>query len=398
MKKISAVLLVMVLVGSVAFAGFTGEASVSFGADLDSKKYGFINGTEFNADVTIFELLVDKAGEGDIYAEIKAELIFGFEVEEEAGDVESEYDFSEDLDYTAKVTSAKIIGDNWYVGILGAMDAPNFAESAIDEDATEDPIDLDPSSSLVDNAGIEVGIAGYVFGLSIDDGLNKLDGSVYNIFGAMATPDFEFADGLTVAFGAAGLLADTGKAVSGSAKVAYATDDYSASLATDVKYTGAGLEAEVAVNAVFDPVTVDLYFANEAPNSTHAVKTNLLSVKASAADLEGFDVTVTGKDLVNSQALSAEVAYALTEEVKVGVNGGYTIDGGAWYVDGEASYTVDMFTASADVTYKSVEELEVNASIKSTTLVDGATLSLGYENADILNKKGAVTAKAVIAF
>ena len=28
-----------------------------------------------------------------------------------------------------EITSAKIVGDDWYVGILGAMGAPNFAES-----------------------------------------------------------------------------------------------------------------------------------------------------------------------------------------------------------------------------------------------------------------------------
>ncbi|MDD3366096.1 MAG: hypothetical protein PHS67_02400, partial [Sphaerochaetaceae bacterium] len=226
MKKISAVLLVMVLVGSVAFAGFTGEASVSFGADLDTKFYGFDNATKVSAEVTIFELLVDKAGEGDIYAEISAELTFGFDFEDiyaaPTGD--------------AEITSAKIRGNNWYVGILGAMKAPNFAKSAIDKDKTADKkyLDLNPADFVGKNAGVEVMYADYVFGLSIDDGLNKIDGSIYNIFGSVKTPTYEFADGLTVAFGAAALLADTGKAASGSAKVAYATDDYSASLATDI--------------------------------------------------------------------------------------------------------------------------------------------------------------------
>lgn len=393
MKKISAVLLVMVLVGSVAFAGFTGSASVELGANLDAGTYGFTNGTKLTAEVTIFELLVDKAGEGDIYAEISAELTFGFDFEDVTAGVVTP---AGDVD----ITTAKIVGDNWYVSILGPMKAPNFAKSAIDKDKTVDKKALDLDAFKGTGGGVEVGFADYKFGLAIDN-TSAFDGSVYNIFGAVATPEYEFADGLTVKFGGAGLLANTGKKVSGSAKVAYATDDYSASLAADMIYTGAGgFAAEVAVNSVFDPVTVDLYFAtdDDAATPAYTATTNILSVKAAAADLAGFDVTVTGKDLINSQALSADVKYALTEELKVGANGGYTINGGAWEVGGDVAYTVADFTAKADVTYASVKTLEVNASIESKTLVDGATLSLGYKNADILNNKGAITAKAVIAF
>ena len=69
MKKISAVLLVMVLVGSVVFAGFTGNAEVSFGAGLDSGLWGFGNTVELTSDVVISETLVDNAGDGDIWAE-----------------------------------------------------------------------------------------------------------------------------------------------------------------------------------------------------------------------------------------------------------------------------------------------------------------------------------------
>ncbi|MFA7126823.1 MAG: hypothetical protein WC182_04605 [Bacilli bacterium] len=372
----------------MAFAGFTGNASVEFGADLDAGTYGLTNGTELTAEVTILELLVDKAGEGDIYAEISAELTFGFDFEDVAAGVVTP---AGDVD----ITIAKIVGGNWYVSILGPMDAPDFAESAIDEDAGDDPVNLVAVAGT--GGGVEVGFADYAFGLAIDN-TSAFDGTVYDIFGAVATPEYALADGLTVKFGGAGVLASAGKKVSGSAKVAYATDDYSASLATDVIYTGAGLAAEVAVNSVFDPVTVDVYFANDAPASTHAVKKNLLSVKAAAADLAGFDVTVTGKDLINSQALSASAKYALTEELKVGVNGGYTIDGGAWEAGGDVAYTVADFTAKADVTYASAKTLEVNASIESTTLVDGATLSLGYENGDILSLKGAIKATATIAF
>ena len=397
MKKISAVLLVMVLVGSVAFAGFTGNADVSFGADLDTGLYGFANTVELTGDVVISETLASATGEGDIVAEIAAELTFGFDFEDEA----NEYDaITAGLVSNAEITSAKIMGDDWYVSILGAMGAPNFASSAIDIDnvGDDDALDLDASDYVAANAGVEVGFAGYAFGLSIDNTLNALDGSIYNIFGSVTTPDFDLADGMTVAFGASGVLADTGKAASGSVAVAYASDDYSATLDADLIYDG-GLMAEVAAMASFSGVTVDVYYAtdDDAATSAYTAITNILSAQV-ATTVEGFDVTVAGLDILNSTALSAEVSYALTEEVTVGVNGGYTLGDSSWYAGGEASYTVDAYTASADVTYASAGTLEVNASVESTTLVSGATLSLGYENADILTMKGAITAAANIAF
>ncbi|MGI6432716.1 MAG: hypothetical protein ACOXZ4_02470 [Sphaerochaetaceae bacterium] len=78
MKKISAVLLVLVLVGSVAFAGFTGSASVSAGYNLDTEEYGLENGTSVSVDVALFEALGAAKGEGKIYADIAASLTFSF--------------------------------------------------------------------------------------------------------------------------------------------------------------------------------------------------------------------------------------------------------------------------------------------------------------------------------
>ena len=413
MKKISTVLLVLVLVGSVAFAGFTGEASVSFGSDLDAGTYGFENGVSWASDIVISETLASAAGEGDIRAEINATLIFAFDFDYDPGVA---IGLPGDFDADVEITSAKIIGEDWYVGILGAMGAPNFAVSAIDvetesapgADDDGDALDLKPSNYVVANDGVEVGLAGYAFGLSLDNGLNKLDGTAYNYFGSVTTPEYALADGITVALGAAAVLADTGNSASGSAKVAYTADMLAASVATDVIYSG-GLLAEVAVAATYDAVNVDIYFATDddagtydaaddaAGGEAYAVNTNILSAKVNTM-VAGFDVTVTGKDLINSQALSASAAYDVSEELNVGVNGGYTLDDSSWSVGGEATYTLADYTVAADVTYASAKTLEVNASVTSTTLVAGATLSLGYENADILVNKGEITAKAVIAF
>src|SRR5690554_1776207 len=122
MKKISAVLLVLVLVGSVAFAGFTGSASTEFGVSLDDGNFGFTNEQVVSVDLVILEALGEATGEGDIYADIAASFTFGIETDDDvAGVVNGDFYADVDFDY------AKIVGDNWFVGILGSMAAPNFA-------------------------------------------------------------------------------------------------------------------------------------------------------------------------------------------------------------------------------------------------------------------------------
>ncbi|MGI6439672.1 MAG: hypothetical protein ACOX0W_05320 [Sphaerochaetaceae bacterium] len=79
MKKISAVLLVLVLVGSVAFAGITGSVDTSFGLNLDNGDYGIVNDTEFEINLVLHEDLGEAKGGGDVYAEIAASLTFAFD-------------------------------------------------------------------------------------------------------------------------------------------------------------------------------------------------------------------------------------------------------------------------------------------------------------------------------
>ena len=393
MKKISAVLLVLVLVGSVAFAGFTGSATTTFGVNLDTGAWGFANAKAIDIDIVLHEQVAGAKGEDEVYAEINASLAITFDSTDflSAGDSA--------LDITTKITTAKIAGENWYVSILGAMAAPNFASSAVDFDGNDDPEDIDPSNFVGKNEGIEVGFNDYVFGLSIDKDLNNFKASpmTYNFFGSVVTPEFEVADGLKLTFGGAGLIADTGKAVSASAKGSFETEDYSASLAADFVYDG-GPIAEAAVNVAIDPVTLDVYYATEGGGVVYlpTVK-NILSAKAAFA-IDKFDIAVTGLDLINTTELGATVDFAATDEIAVGVNGGYTLTGGAWYVGGDVKYTAEDFVVTADATYASAGTLKVNAKIESKTLVDGATLSLGYANADILANLGAVTATAKIAF
>ena len=396
MKKFSAVLLILALVGGALFASFTGNAAVSFGVDLDGKKYGFDNSAAVKADITILERIGSAKGEGDIFAEINAELSLGFTFDAAPGDLDAD-----GIAGTAKITEAKIKGDNWYVSILGALGAPNFASSAIEVDDDGDSL-LDLTFGLDKIAGITVGFADFAFGFGVEGTFD--DPAGYKVFLSAVTPAFEFADGLTGKFGLAGVLADYEMGVFGSAEVAFAQDDLAVSLATDLEYVkGEDFAVEVAVAAAYDFVSADIYYGLKDYGAIYGNADHILSVQLGAV-IEGFDITVGGKDLVNTQDLYASVGYAINEQLSVGVNGGYVIADKVWSAGAEATYTADMFKATASVDLEGADKLAdvgVKVGVSSDKLVDGATLALDYASGNFVAdpaELGTITAKATIAF
>jgi len=403
MKKISAVLLVLVLVGSVAFAGFTGSADVTFDVDLDTGDFGFANGKAFDVDLVFHEELGTAKGEGDIYAEIKASFSFGYVADD------TTFLDERDIDVVAKITEAKIYGDKWSVSILGALAAPDFASSAFEKSDAGVAQNLKTSTHVVEGAGIEVAYDGYKVGISIPYTLNNYLTPTHDFMGAIQTKELEVADGLKLTFGAAAQMAKVaGNAASVSAKGAFATDDYSAKFAADVIYDG-GILADAAVQfALTDPsVTVDVYYATEGEGPVYtAATTNLLSAQAKTV-IEGVTLTVFGKDVINQTILGGTASYKASDEITVGVNGGYTLKGakaGDFYAGGDVTYTAEDFKLKVDGKYAdeaSVASLKMNATLTSTTLVDGATLSLAYNSGNYLATPvamGKITAKALIEF
>ncbi len=418
MKKFSAVLLILALVGGALFASFTGSAGVSFGFDLDSKEYGFENTTKLSAELNFFEKLVDKAGEGDIYAEIKAELTLGLKFEDlasgadltgvgvavvldEDGDPEVTVTQAKFVG-TAKITEASIVGDNWKVGILGAAGAPNFAASAIDFNDDDEAFDLAFAPKV--GAGLTVGFADYTFGLAVPYDANNIEDKEYNVFLSAVTPAYEFADGLTGKFGAAGLLADDYMGGFASLEVAFAQDDLNVTLASDLSFAkDQDFGVEVAVAAGYDFIDADLYYALKDYDGAYGGEDHILSVQAHA-EIEGFDITVGGLNLVNKQDLYASVDYDINEQFSVGVNGGYVIADKVWSAGGNVKYTHDMFTATASGALKGADELDeviVKVGASSDTLIGGATLALDYVSKNLVADPagaGTIVASATIAF
>ena len=132
MKKTIAILLVAVLAAGSVFAGFSGSASVKAGYNFETGDYGFFsNGTNAKINVDLDNQVGEKAGEGDVYASIKATLAVKV--------INNTFDGA-DMGYVdpavkAKVflNEAKINGEDWYVSIKGLMSSyPDFAKSAID--------------------------------------------------------------------------------------------------------------------------------------------------------------------------------------------------------------------------------------------------------------------------
>ena len=341
-----------------------------------------------------------------------------------------------------KIDEAKIAGANWYVSLKGVADVNDFAKSSIDTWTAKNDLDDDWGFFKADydkNAtwkvgyakapGVEIGIYDFIVGVGFK--AEAVKEPEVDLFAQKAltlyakTPEFEVIDGLTIQAGATYANVDAvyndGKAVNAfgaSAKVAYASDLLNATVATDMGYDVDKEEfgADIAASASYSFVGLDFYYATAAANSGNdgAVKKrttpdgeyeyfedysdgakveDLLSVQAKL-DLTGFNVpvglTLTGKDLVNKQDLSATVDLTFGA-FKVSPTVGYVIDTEEFKAGVAAEYACDYFTAKAETNITTGFEKDdlvwdITASIENTTLIPGATLKLAWTDADDLLK------------
>ena len=449
MKKILSIALVALLAASTVFAGFTGKASVGLGYNFQDESYGMSNSTETKVTFEATTEEAGKDGEGSVFAGIKA----SFKMKQD--DVKEKGKASWSVE--PKIEEAYVKGEDWSVSILGAQNGQDFAASAIDKtyDAAKDAFSATTFAVEVaaapgitaeykgwtvsggfvkgDYVATEAGKDLYNFygyeaddngvstsGLTVKTNLDKapknfvvlykekvasgdpaVKKDVVNYSMTVATPDMVFGD-VTFGFGAAVGNDKEAANLGLSAKAAYANDQLSASVASDVVITGIGndkvaLDADVAAKFSFAPVTVDAYYATKAStaNKLFAPKSNanvenLVSVKV-AADLSSFEVPVSvsayAKDIVNAQVLGVS-ASASVDALKVGASFDYGIKEEAYLLGATVSYEFDAFTVAAGINYESTEKLYANASIETTTLIPGATLKLAYGP---VSEKGKVT-------
>jgi hypothetical protein len=420
MKKVSTLLLTGLLGTGMVFAGFSGTATLTNTLiDFSDNSFGFANTTELDATIDIAASTAEMVGEGDVYAEINASLNIPVTISEVFDGTVLDNDVANGADLTDDSTdnptgltfadiadeiniqfdSANIVGDGWMVSILGPNGPVDYAADTINLDDDDNAYNYSVDGNTV--AGVAVTL----------DELGSLSVGYTGKFDALAAtkayvayeaPEMEVAEGLTAQVAVSGLL-DTVKEAAASAKVAYAADDLSASVAFDAGKDAAGYNADVVANVAVSLLTVDAYFGTLNTNGDYdSAVANMFNAKA-VADLNDFDVpatlTVTGLDLVNAQDLSAQVDVTLTDELSAYVSGGYVLVGGAWTVGAGATYAVDTYTAAADVSYDGAA-VAASASVESSTLVNGATLSLEWADGDdIFNGTlGAVTASCTMEF
>ena len=172
MKKGIIVLLITVLAAGMAFATFTGSASINFGVSLDEKGWGFTNKKAFDEYSFTFGIDTQSASVGaehqtDIWAELEAEA--SVSVLKEKDDAAPYFDMDMDI------TVANIHVYDFTIGILGPKAAYDYASSwTNDRDTTYHS----PNHNYANNAkvdfkhsagGFNVSYKGYTFSFAMNN-------------------------------------------------------------------------------------------------------------------------------------------------------------------------------------------------------------------------------------
>ena len=452
MKKILSIALVALLVASTAFAGFSGKASLSLGYDTESESYGFSNGKQFSVDLDVASKTAESVGEGEVFAGVKATLSLKAADRTGANATIFVKDSvkAEGLGLILSLKEAYVAGQDWKVSITGTQNGPDFAKSAIDyvfDDFGKDAfgnkleawwnMNFKPMSYAV-SVNKAPGVTATYKDWSVAAGFNggKADADThapdfFNYHVSAISPEVTVAEGISVKVGAvaSGIKNATKKvgddkvydesknfdAFGASAQVAYAAEAFSAKVAGDFgmkKTVGTDdfkADFDVAANVAYSPVAVDVYFSR-------VKEVNYLSAQVSGA-YEGISGDIYAKDIL-----------AESKDIFVGADAEYTVDAvtvgaGFWMttkskimqVSGNVEYAAEKFTAKAGAVYGTQIDVEdssylwLNASVESSAIIPGATISLGYgpntdgatgyKTTNLLKEKyGSVTAQCVIAF
>ena len=375
MKKLFTVLAVL-LVASVAFAGFSGSVKAGYTFNFDEKTIGY-NAPGFSkVDVTFgWDSPVYTVGEAEGthiefalstnfkgFYHLSSDHADGYLPFLAADDWTWWFVMPSDDDETKmginlSVDTFKIVGSNWEVSFVDSLGL-DFAKSAIDskrfnkykiEDNTQY---YSMNNSVKGKHNLVATVAGYKFGFGlgtlVDDDdhdykNNWTDALTFALTGV--TPEYDF-NGVKAQFGAGYQVYDNDWALAASAKASYATDKLAVSGAYDLKYENEFVKNDLAVKFDFAPVAVDVYFANEGAKAKDKfydyfeydgvdVKksdhedtkvSNYLSAKvvvdvAKVAENVPVTVTLTGTKLLTEekQILSAKVSTTVVPNFEFGV-------------------------------------------------------------------------------
>ncbi|MDD6840859.1 MAG: hypothetical protein PUD65_06100 [Spirochaetales bacterium] len=401
MKKILSIALIAALIVGSAFAGFKkGEATIDLGYNLDTQAYGFANGTavKYNFGFVLGEETAEKAGEGDLRAEIAA----SFKAEFKAADYTGPVTIADAVVSTLKITKANIIYKDVTVGILGAGKSATYAaDYHVDDNG--DPL-RDKVVGLDGVKGFTVSAFGYNGGFGLE---GDADAETYAVLAHVQTKSFDLAEGVTAQAAAGMKVTDASKAFGVSAKAALSKDLLSASIAADFA-VAEKVALEVAAKAAYDFVSADVYFF-----SVDGFETNVLDAKLAASKAVSKTVTVGGSvEVIDALADARELKVganvkAVVAPVTVEAKADYAVFGKTVETTTKVSYAAEKFSAYAklEANMKFADEFAMTkiapeVVVSSDAIVSGATLSLGWKGANFAetaNKKGAITATAMIS-
>ena len=434
MKKGIIVLLIAVLVSGFAFAGFSGYAGLQLNADLDGKVYGFKNPGK--AEFT-FEFATDtKAITGEkLYAELAAsaeavvDKVGGNYYNEKGIAVTAIYNTYDEnaskygLGLVISIDTAKIVGDGWYVDILGVKSAYDYAKAAVAtayQDKDKNVFDIQKKDGgdykwkksassykvAYDKApGVALGYAGFTASFGF---LKNADGTAFSA--TIETPEFAFSDdAVKVQVAAmASKKAGTGKTnVGAAAKTTVAIQDITFGVAADFGLEGIGDEAQFNMDARVDfkynfiDFNVYTYVgkkglkAGGSDTEEASVKYNNFYLEAKAAfDLNAFElplkVSVTAKNIIDKTEivgadkpgmdLGLSVDFA-KDALTAGAGFDINFQTKKWTAKAKAKYDFEQFTTGAGLKIAGKDGVTaINAVVFAETdkLVQNVRLGLGY--------------------
>ena len=420
MKKIISIALVALLAASTVFAGISGYSNLGFGFNFSNGEFGFSPASALSVDIDIASEEAGNVGEGDVYAGISGSVALRLvdAADPANGAVKYPYNTKNDTNvYSvgvfAFINEAYVAGQDWKVAFGTKSSNPvDFAKSAIDtyktalKDAYDTPFwgkdaNVSYKAPYASNSGVNATIKGFTVGAGFVGTKGDTDTTVGYTAYAL-TPDFAFG-GASAKFGAVVSKANNATAntsIGASAQIAFAQDAFSAKAAADFGFENVDGESavhfDVAGNVKYDFISADIYYvdyvkvttyslANWTPVAASKEYENLLSAKATL-DLASFDVpvslTIKGKDLINSQDLSASAKIAVSEAVKVSVGGGYNVKSEKTSLSAGIEYSAEKFTASADVSFSikgETKTLVPTVVVSSDALINGATVELSWK-------------------
>lgn len=366
----------MIFAGGFAFAAdiaVTGSASVDVEYDLDAGTFGLVNDS-YDSDISFALTLAsgsgEAAGSGDVYAEIG--ITAGIDVyadgfdADESGVIEVPAESPQnEINTWASIDYVNIIAGDWTVGILGSPEGFDNAVSYFDddEDLVADQDSVAPAFGA--GTGVTISYLDYVIGADY-----ATDGT----YAVSALAAMVLADGVS---GSVGVAYDGAFSATGTASVA--VGDGALDLAVDFD----GTDVEVSAVVDYAPAVLSVYYGAD------------LNAKI-ALDLNPIALSVDVRDILTTQDINVS-ASTTVDAASISLGVGYVVGTNAWDVSGAVGYTLDEAILTLGGGYTSASVINLYASVASTTVIDGATLSLAYEGTDLTGvDKGAITAGVIV--